>query len=49
MSPGIIDNNDIIHNFTDAFTAYSDLRIGENIYCEIVKKNNNNNCCKIHN
>lgn len=35
MSPGIIDNNDIIYNFTDAFTAYSDLRIGENIYCEI--------------
>lgn len=38
MSPGIIDNNDIIYNFTDAFIAYSLLRNVENIYCEIVKK-----------
>lgn len=54
MSPGIIDNNEIIYNFTDVFTACSLLRSGqasyvhfskENIYCEIVKKN----CWKSHN
>lgn len=50
MSPGIIDNNEIIYNFTDIFTACSLLRSGQawcslctllkkNIYCEIVKRN----------
>lgn len=28
MSPGIIDNNEIIYNFTDVFTACSVLRSG---------------------
>lgn len=46
MSPGIIDNNEIIYNFTDVFTACVDRHTvayvhfsKENIYCEIVKKN----------
>lgn len=32
MSPGIIDNNEIIYNFTDVFTACSLLRSGQASY-----------------
>lgn len=34
MSPGIIDNNEIIYNFTDVFTACSLLRSGQ-AYCSL--------------
>lgn len=34
MSPGIIDNNEIIYNFTDVFTACSLLRCGQ-AYCSL--------------
>lgn len=35
MSPGIIDNNEIVYNFTDVFTACSLLRSGQ-AYCSLV-------------